>query len=160
MKNTLYLLLIVFLFVACQKDDPVIKEDPFKGDSGEFTDTRDSRIYKWVRIGDQVWMAENLKYLPEVQSNADFDAKGIDLQPACGVYGYNGSNVGAAKTEDNYNTYGVLYNWYVTEQLNVCPVGWHVPTDDEWTELTSYIAAPHPLSLNKWLEKRFVVVII
>ena len=61
MKNTFYFLLVAILFVACQKDE----EDQFKGDSGEFTDTRDNQTYNWVRIGDQIWMAENLAYLPK-----------------------------------------------------------------------------------------------
>ena len=65
MKNTFYFLLVAILFVACQKDE----EDQFKGDSGEFTDTRDNQTYNWVRIGDQIWMAENL-HLPKVSPPA------------------------------------------------------------------------------------------
>jgi uncharacterized protein (TIGR02145 family) len=37
------------------------------------------------------------------------------------------------------NTYGALYNWYTVNSGNLCPTGWHVPTDDEWTTLITYL---------------------
>jgi uncharacterized protein (TIGR02145 family)/uncharacterized repeat protein (TIGR02543 family) len=98
-------------------------------------DSRDNNFYRTVKIGNQVWTAENLAYLPEVQNNADFATNGSALQPAYGVYGYDGSNVATAKAEVNYGIYGVLYNWYVIDQTNVCPSGWHVPSDEEWKTL-------------------------
>src|SRR5574344_844768 len=117
--------------------------------SGTFTDDRDNKVYKWVKIGDQVWMAENLAYLPSVNMVADGseDAAGSYYY----VYGYDGTNVAEAKATDNYATYGVLYNW--TAAMNgeassttnpsgiqgVCPAGWHLPSDAEWTELTDYL---------------------
>jgi uncharacterized protein (TIGR02145 family) len=39
----------------------------------------------------------------------------------------------------NKETYGALYNWYTIETTNLCPAGWHVPTDDDWTILTTYL---------------------
>ncbi|MGV8829877.1 MAG: FISUMP domain-containing protein [Breznakibacter sp.] len=47
--------------------------------------------------------------------------------------GYEGTNISSAKAHVNYNTYGVLYNW--TAACNVCPPGWHLPTETEWTTL-------------------------
>jgi uncharacterized protein (TIGR02145 family) len=103
--------------------------------SGTFIDSRDGNEYNWVQIGDQVWMAENLAYLPSVNMVAD------GSENAAGsyyyVYGYDGTNVADAKETDNYATYGVLYNW--TAALTACPTGWHLPTDAEWTELTDYL---------------------
>ena len=117
--------------------------------SGTFIDSRDGNEYNWVQIGDQVWMAENLAYLPSVNMVADGseDAAGSYYY----VYGYDGTNVADAKATDNYATYGVLYNWTAAMDgeassttnpsgiQGVCPAGWHVPSDAEWTELTDYL---------------------
>ena len=117
--------------------------------SGTFTDDRDNKVYKWVKIGNQVWMAENLAYLPRVNRVADGseDAAGSYYY----VYGYDGTNVADAKATDNYATYGVLYNWTAAMDgeassttnpsgiQGVCPTGWHLPSDAEWTELTDYL---------------------
>ena len=117
--------------------------------SGTFIDSRDGNEYNWVQIGDQVWMAENLAYLPSVNMVADGseDAAGSYYY----VYGYDGTNVTDAKATANYTTYGVLYNWTAAMDgeassttnpsgiQGVCPAGWHLPSDAEWTELTDYL---------------------
>jgi uncharacterized protein (TIGR02145 family) len=112
-----------------------------------FTDSRDGNVYKMVTIGDQIWMAENLRYLPSVVG----PATGSGTTPYYYVYGYNGTNVNAAKATSNYSTYGVLYNWPAAMNgaassttnpsgvQGVCPAGWHLPSDAEWTELTDYL---------------------
>ena len=72
-------------------------------------DSRDSKEYKIVKIGNQTWMAENLNFgTPN------------------GSYCYNNDN-------SNCEKYGRLYNW--TAAMNACPVGWHLPSDAEWTTL-------------------------
>src|SRR5690554_3287163 len=98
-----------------------------------FTDSRDGNVYKTVTIGNQVWMAENLKYLPSVNNLSE------DSQDTPGYYvsDYDGTDVTAAKATANYTTYGVLYNWPAA--MNACPTGWHLPSDAEWTELTDYL---------------------
>src|SRR5690554_5326414 len=121
-----------------------------EGSSGStFTDPRDGKVYQTVVIGNQVWMAENLAYLPSVNMVADGseDAAGSYYY----VYGYDGTNVADAKATDNYATYGVLYNWTAAMDgeassttnpsgiQGVCPAGWHLPSDAEWTELTDYL---------------------
>ena len=98
-----------------------------------FTDPRDSNVYQTVTIGTQVWMAENLKYLPSVVG----PATGSQTTPYYYVYAYDGTDVTAAKATANYTTYGVLYNWPAA--MNACPTGWHLPSDAEWTELTDYL---------------------
>jgi uncharacterized protein (TIGR02145 family) len=115
--------------------------------SGTFIDSRDGNEYNWVQIGDQVWMAENLAYLPSVVS----PGTGSNTTSYYYVYGYDGASVSAAKATANYTTYGVLYNWTAAMDgeassttnpsgiQGVCPTGWHLPSDAEWTELTDYL---------------------
>src|SRR5690554_3672892 len=98
-----------------------------------FTDPRDGNVYQTVSIGNQVWMAENLKYLPSVVGPATVS----ETTAYYYVYGYDGTDVTAAKATANYTTYGVLYNWPAA--MNACPTGWHLPSDAEWTELTDYL---------------------
>ncbi|MCF8357718.1 MAG: hypothetical protein K9H26_03095 [Prolixibacteraceae bacterium] len=100
---------------------------------GEFTDSRDGTSYKTVKIGEQVWMAENLAWLPTVSPPSD----GSVLLSRFYVYGYEGTSVNAAKATNNYETYGVLYNFPAA--LNACPSGWHLPSDEECKELETFI---------------------
>jgi uncharacterized protein (TIGR02145 family) len=98
-----------------------------------FSDSRDGNIYKIVTIGEQLWMAENLKYLPSVVS----PTLGSQFTPYYYIYGYNGTSVADARATTNYQTYGVLYNWEASKAA--CPVGWHLPGDAEWKQLATYL---------------------
>ncbi|MDD5530360.1 MAG: FISUMP domain-containing protein [bacterium] len=93
----------------------------------------DSNHYAVVQIGTQVWMAENLettKYrdassIPNVIDNTQWS----NLTTGAYCHYNNDTNEG--------NIFGHLYNWYVVaDSHNMCPVGWHVPADSEWTILT------------------------
>lgn len=97
---------------------------------GAFTDPRDKHTYKTVKIGEQVWLAENFAYLPNVCP---------PVSSGCGlwVYGFEGTDIAKAKTTQEYQKYGVLYSWEMAVQL--APEGWHLPTDEEWQELESYL---------------------
>ena len=96
-------------------------------------DSRDSQIYQYKTIGTQVWMTENLAYLPSVVGPATESV----TDPYYYVYGYDGTVVDDAKATSNYTIYGVLYNW--TAALSACPPDWHLPSDAEWTTLTDYL---------------------
>jgi uncharacterized protein (TIGR02145 family) len=96
----------------------------------------DGNKYKTVRIGDQVWMAENLKttrfqngdLIPEVKPASDW----ISQTKAAFVY-YNNN-------EQNNTQFGKLYNWYTAiDNRNVCPVDWHVPSESDWSKLRTYL---------------------
>ncbi len=98
----------------------------------------DGNEYNTTKIGDQQWMVENLR------TTKYNDRTSITLVTSAGAWGalttpgyYNYDN-----EPDGYLVpYGALYNYYVmadTNSLNVCPEGWHVPSDTEWTTLTIF----------------------
>lgn len=110
-----------------------------------FTDNRDGHIYNSVKIGNQIWMAENLAYLPRIDKVEDgvFDADRF------WVYNYFGDSVEEAKTTEAYTKFGVLYNW--TAATKICPAGWHMPTDKEWQEMEASLGMDtQQTSIRKW----------
>ena len=91
--------------------------------------------YQTVQIGNQCWFSENCRYLPIV-SDPSIDST---TEPHYSVYGYTGTDVTAAQATSNYATYGVLYNWPAVMTEGICPSGWHIPSDGEFTELTDFL---------------------
>jgi uncharacterized protein (TIGR02145 family) len=97
----------------------------------------DGNIYNAVTIGNQVWMKENLKTTK--YRNGDLIGTTTSDMRSESMPKYQWAYDGI---ESNVATYGRLYTWYaVTDTRNVCPIGWHVPTDAEWTILTDYLTA-------------------
>ena len=101
-----------------------------------FTDSRDGQTYKTVQIGDQCWMAENLNVGTMLASGFDTPSDNGTIEKWC----YNNNT-------SNCDTYGGLYDWnemmqYTTTEgvQGVCPTGWHLPTDQEWTDLETYLS--------------------
>ena len=96
----------------------------------------DGNVYQTITIGTQEWLAENLKTtkynngtsIPLVTNMTEWSNLST---PAYCWYNNDQATYG--------NTYGALYNWYTVETGNLCPTGWHVPTDAEWTELTDHL---------------------
>ncbi len=124
---------VFFIFsMGCEPDEPYPPPN-IDHNFGEMTDLRDGQKYQTIEIGNQSWMAENLKYLPSVSPSSG----GSYTEPYYYVYGYEGTNVNGAKATDNFNTYGALYNWPAA--LTACPPGWHLPSDADWTTLTDYL---------------------
>ncbi len=126
--------------------DSIVFEQPEVQAANTFVDDRDGNVYRFVIIGNQTWMADNLRYLPFVTDSTEV----LDT-PAYYVYGYGGTDVAEAQAHPNYEKYGVLYNWYAaingygTSNSNpsgvkgICPTGWHLPSNAEWTELIDVI---------------------
>ncbi|MDB4787492.1 fibrobacter succinogenes major paralogous domain-containing protein [Flavobacteriales bacterium] len=102
------------------------------------------RGYETVQIGDQCWFAENLR--------TTVYADGTSIPEVTDDAAWTGLSTGARCDYDNdatnVTTYGRLYNWYaVDDARGLCPSGWHVPTDGEWTDLDNYLGENgHPLT--------------
>jgi uncharacterized protein (TIGR02145 family) len=96
----------------------------------------DGNAYQTVVIGAQVWMAENLKTsrlrdgtpIPEVTVSDEW--QNLETQGYCW---YNNDSALYALT------YGAMYNWFSVNTGTLCPEGWHVPSDAEWTTLSNYL---------------------
>lgn len=107
----------------------------FETTGNQITDSRDGNVYSTIVIGNQTWMSENLRYLPQVSPINS----GNHTSPHYYVYNNNYSNVADAKATENFQTYGVLYNWVAA--TTACPSGWHLPSDAEWNQLESFLGA-------------------
>ena len=107
--------------------------------------------YATVLIGDQCWFAENLRN--ENYDNGDAIPAGLSdsewtstTSGATAVYGEdagcnsNSPDINACDPAQSLNEYGRSYNWYaVDDARGLCPSGWHVPTDGEWTVMTDVL---------------------
>ena len=97
----------------------------------------DGNTYSTITIGKQVWMKENLKTtkyndgtpIPNVTGNSQWSSL------TTGAFCWYSNSI------SNKETYGALYNWYAVNTGKLCPVGWHVPSDAEWTTLENYLIA-------------------
>jgi len=95
----------------------------------------DGNIYSTVTIGNQEWMAKNLK------TTKYNDGTSIPLEIGSAEWGalITPAYCWYENSVTTYGTYGVLYNWYAVNTGKLCPIGWHVPSDAEWTTLTTYL---------------------
>jgi len=105
------------------------------GESGTVTDVN-GNVYKTITIGAQTWMQENLKATKLNDGTAlptiILDTTWSKLNSPAYCWSQNDSIT-------NKKTYGALYNWFAVNTGKLCPTGWHVPSDAEWTTLTDYL---------------------
>ena len=103
---------------------------------GQTLKDADGNYYKTVRIGQQIWMAENLK------TTRFNDGSAIPLVSDNQKWAESSSPEYCwfKNDEKKYkNKFGALYNWYTVKTGKLCPSGWHVPTDPDWTKLTDFL---------------------
>ena len=124
MKQIFTLLILIFLTYSVLKSQTV-------------SDT-DGNVYNTIGIGTQLWMKENLKT--------------TKFRDGSSITNITDSNTWLSLTTEAYcdysnlpsnaNTWGRLYNWYaVSDTRELCPTGWHVPSDYDWTILQNYLYA-------------------
>jgi len=105
-------------------------------EDGDFYNDIEGNEYKVVQIGNQIWMAENLRTttykdgtpVPNVVENSDWSNLS---SPAYSWYENNYADYG--------ETYGVLYNWHTVDTGKLAPEGWHIPSVEEWAILTNHV---------------------
>ena len=107
---------------------------------GHFKDDRDNTDYYTIKIGDQTWMAENLKYEGDISLGTE--------SSSTDAYLYNPGN-----SATNVDTYGYLYNWPAIMNgeessdknpsgvQGICPNGWHLPSNAEWTQVENTLGS-------------------
>ena len=121
---------LLILTNGCKKDDP---KSPIE--TGTVTDI-EGNLYKTVKIGDQWWMAENLKVTR--YRNGDSIPNVTDGDEWSNLS--TGAYADYENTASNSAVYGKLYNWYaVADSRNIAPAGWHVASYAEWTTLTTFL---------------------
>jgi uncharacterized protein (TIGR02145 family) len=160
MKKIIYTILSITMLTACKKESSNPTTTPTNSTStaiskyGNGVTDIEGNKYKTVIIGTQEWMAENLKVskyndgtqIPNVTDREEWS----NLTRGAWTY-YN--NDGANNAE-----YGKLYNWYAVssttnEGKNICPTGWHIPTDTEWKILTNYLGGDNIAAGGKLKEE-------
>ncbi len=126
---TLFIIAVISIVVTSgckKKDESKITESKISDGDGN--------IYETVTIGTQVWLTENLKATKyndgtSIQFVTDNTLWATLSTPAYCWYNNDGGNY--------KDIYGGLYNWWAVNTGKLCPTGWHVPSDGEWTTLTS-----------------------
>ncbi|MCB0536343.1 MAG: fibrobacter succinogenes major paralogous domain-containing protein [Bacteroidetes bacterium] len=147
-KTTIFCILMIGLVLvsSCSKEakntQPQKEKEIESGNSflnlaliyGSVTDI-DGNKYATIKIGEQLWMAENLK---TTKYN-----DGISIPRLNYITDWSSATEGGWCNFDNKSEndvlYGKLYNWYAVNTGKLCPDGWHIPTDDEWNVLYYYI---------------------
>ncbi|RLD36404.1 MAG: hypothetical protein DRI74_09135, partial [Bacteroidetes bacterium] len=149
-SKTLLLLLLTLITIAlqsCKPDEPDLPDNPLNGKTtaifnpdleyGTMSDI-EGNIYKTIQIGNQIWMAENLRTTKYKNDEGIATTFSNELWGTTDVGLYCNYN----NTENlvSIATYGRLYNWYAVNNENgLAPEGWRVPTVSDWNTLIDYL---------------------
>lgn len=124
---------LLLALLGCEKEKLLVVMNPWVT-YGSMSD-KDGNTYKTIPIGTQNWMAGNLK----TTKFSDGSFIPIITDPVL----WSNMTTPACCWQNNDPirkvTYGVLYNWYAVQSGKLCPVGWHVPSDEEWIVLTDFL---------------------
>jgi uncharacterized protein (TIGR02145 family) len=122
--------LLLFLTNSCRKSDDITDNNI----SFPVYDI-DGNVYSTLTIGTQEWMAENLK-TANYNDGAPIQNVTVDIDWqnfTTGAYCWHNNDT------SNKSPYGALYNWYAVSSGKLCPTGWHVPSNSDWTTLENYL---------------------
>lgn len=134
--------------------------DPYAGEAGEVIDARDDRAYRWVRVGEQVWFAEDLDFSPTGDRGAD---------AAIGVSKLRNIVWSSSTPAEERFEIGTHYEWEAAmgddlelaldrsqgraHVQGLCPDGWRIPAHDDWLQLgdtLDMLAGPFTRNENTW----------
>jgi len=127
------LIIIIAVMISCGGGG---KEAPIETKLDSVLVDIDGNMYKVVQIGNQVWMAENLrvKHYKDGSPVAYYDDAYSWISADHGAYCYYENDLKAA------DSIGALYNWYsISDSRGLAPEGWRVPSDKDWMELEKYL---------------------
>ena len=122
---------------------PCVTAPSFTCGTSTMTD-KDNNTYSTVSIGAQCWTTTNLKVTRYDDGSLIGDSTTSTWGTAL-IGARTGYDVSVVPLTDYVGTFGFLYNWYAVNDLRkLCPAGWHVPTDAEWTTLETYLNTVAP----------------
>lgn len=120
--------LLFSVLTACHSGSEAEENGPMVSDI-------DGNAYAAVQIGEQLWMAEDLKTARFSDGSPIPLVENYDEWAQLSLPAYSWYNNDTA----NANDFGLLYNWFAVESGKLCPEGWHVPSDEEWIALESAV---------------------
>jgi uncharacterized protein (TIGR02145 family) len=127
------LILFISLVIGCEKEPLIIIED------SDLVADVDGNTYRTVKIGEQIWMTENLNVshfrngdlIPEAETAEEWIQAGTESEPAWCYYDND---------PENGEKYGKLYNWYaVNDPRGLAPENWTIPDNKDWEQLIDYL---------------------
>jgi uncharacterized protein (TIGR02145 family) len=134
-----FILIALFALLAnsCKKEKNVSPVET------SFVKDIDGNIYQTIKIGNQWWMAENLKVTRYNDSSQimKIQPNGSSIAPdTLWANKKTGAYCSFNNVKENIKTYGLLYNWYsISDSRKIAPKGWHIPSDEEWKALEMYL---------------------
>ena len=121
--------------LSSSSETPTVKSI-YDAENNSLTDLRDNQVYKTVTIGEQIWMAENLNYMPEDTAGTIYSGGTV-----CG-----GGENNSLKDSERCDTFGrlylrkvALYKTTVSNRQGICPDGWSIPQKTDWEKLEVFV---------------------
>jgi uncharacterized protein (TIGR02145 family) len=129
---------LLLMVVSCNNGNPSNNNNNNNNSSGTLTD-EDGNVYQAVKIGNQVWMAENLRTTKYNDGTAIPHVADTTTWASLTTPGYCYYN--NTTNADSIKKFGALYNWYAVDTKKLAPTGWRVPDTTDWNTLQEYLIA-------------------